>query len=160
MAEIRVTDKRMFTPDGKPREESVPSSSAREPELEVASPGSVSATPQEHPAPAEKSEQRPDGPSRIELPGAAQRPQTPTSPSFYDLLGVLAEPISLYLGDLGDEITLPNGESAENLELARLHIDLLELLRQRTAGNLRPEEQSVLDDLLYRVRLRYVEKCG
>ena len=53
-------------------------------------------------------------------------------PSFYDLVAMLAEPVPIYLGDA----RLPDGQSATNLELARLYIDMLEILRQKTAGNL------------------------
>ncbi len=69
---------------------------------------------------------------------------------------MLAEPVSLYLGD----IPLPDGQSAENLEMARLHIDLLDVLRQKTAGNVSAQESAVLEDVLYRLRLRYVQKRG
>ena len=55
---------------------------------------------------------------------------------------------------------LPDGRTAEDLEMARLHIDLLDLLRQRTAGNVTAQEAGFLDDLLYRLRLRYVRKRG
>ena len=69
---------------------------------------------------------------------------------------MLAEPVAIYLGDL----ELPDGESAENLEMARLHIDLLDILRQKTAGNLTAQESTFLEDLLYRLRVRYVQKRG
>ena len=49
---------------------------------------------------------------------------------------------------------------AENLEMARLHIDLLEVLRQKTAGNLTAQEAAILEDLIYRLRMRYVQKRG
>ena len=52
-------------------------------------------------------------------------------PSFYDLVSMLAEPIPLYLGDMD----LPDGQVVENLEMARLHIDMLDVLRQKTAGH-------------------------
>jgi hypothetical protein len=76
--------------------------------------------------------------------------------SFYDLAAMLAEPVAIYLGD----IELPDGGSAENLEMARLHIDLLDVLRQKTAGNLTGQESAFLEDLLYRLRVRYVQKRG
>jgi hypothetical protein len=44
--------------------------------------------------------------------------------------------------------------------MARLHIDLLDLLRQKTAGNLTVQESAFLEDLLYRLRVRYVQKRG
>jgi hypothetical protein len=89
---------------------------------------------------------------RLDLPG------TPPGlgPSFYDLAAILAEPVALYLGDM----ELPDGESAENLELARVHIDLLDVLRQKTVGNLTAQEAAFLEDLLYQLRVRYVQKRG
>ncbi len=44
--------------------------------------------------------------------------------------------------------------------MARLHIDLLDVLRQKTAGNLTAQERAFLEDLLYRLRVRYVQKRG
>jgi hypothetical protein len=69
---------------------------------------------------------------------------------------MLAEPVPIYLGDA----RLPDGQVATNLELARLYIDLLEILRQKTAGNLDAQERAFLEDLLYRLRVRYVQKMG
>jgi Domain of unknown function (DUF1844) len=90
--------------------------------------------------------------ARLELPG------TPPGlgPSFYDLAALLAEPVPVYLGD----VELPDGQSAENIEMARLYIDLLDVLRQKTAGNLTAQESAFLEDLLYRLRVRYVQKRG
>lgn len=152
MAEIKVTDKRMFTPDGRLRDESVvgdePLAAAEAGGEEAPVGVSVASPPlREEPPQAEGAG------ARLEIPGT---PEGLGGPSFYDLLGVLAEPISLYLGDL----ELPGGESAENLDMARLHIDLLDVLRRRTMGNLAAQESAVLDDLLYRSRLRYVQKRG
>ncbi len=93
------------------------------------------------------------GGARLELPGT---PPGLGRPTFFDLVSLLAEPIAIYLGDL----ELPTGESAENLEMARLHIDLLDVLRQKTAGHLSVQEASYLEDLLYRSRVRYVQKRG
>ncbi len=70
--------------------------------------------------------------------------------------GVLAEPIPFYLGDA----QLPTGETGEDLEAARFYIDLLDVLREKTAGNLTSQEADALEDLLYRLRVRYVQKRG
>jgi hypothetical protein len=139
----------MFTPDGRLREDFVPpeASSSEESTPEGTDAAPPAAAPAETPG-----AETPRTPAPVlELPGTAVG-----APSFFDLLAVLAEPVSIYLGDL----ELPDGQSAENLDLARLHIDLLDLLRQRTAGNLSAQEQGVLDDLLYRLRVRYVQKRG
>ncbi len=92
------------------------------------------------------------GGARVEIPGAPPD----GGPSFFDLLAVLAEPVSVYLGD----VDLGDGGSAENLDAARAYIDLLDVLRRKTAGNLDAQETAVLEDLIYRLRMRYVQKRG
>jgi uncharacterized protein DUF1844 len=151
---IKVTDKRMFTADGRLREEyqSIEDAAPAEPEPPAARPSE----PPPPPAPAPPEAAAPPGDPRsprLEIPDLG--PGLPP-PSFLDLVAMLAEPASIYLGDL----PLPDGQTAENLEMARLHIDLLATLRQKTAGNLTAQELGFLEDVLYRLRLRYVQKRG
>jgi hypothetical protein len=53
----------------------------------------------------------------------------------------------------------PPGETAKqrDLPMAKHTIDLLTLLREKTQSKLTPEEDKLLDSLLYDLRLRYVE---
>ena len=44
-----------------------------------------------------------------------------------------------------------------DLELARQNIDLLELMHEKTKGNRTPDEDRLLEQLLFETRLRYVE---
>jgi hypothetical protein len=171
--EIKVTDKRMFTSEGELKEEyrfleDKATASAPVPEAAPPSPEPPPEPPRReaeraqaafpgHPAPAAP-EPRPapegwpsSGGTPLELP----RTPPDLAPTFFDLAAVLAEPVALYLGDVDYE-----GQSAENLEMARLHIDLLDVLRQKTAGNLTAQEAAFLEDLLYRLRVRYVQKRG
>lgn len=49
----------------------------------------------------------------------------------------------------------------KDLEVARQNVDLLELLSEKTRGNLSPEEAGLLQQLLFEVRLKFVEaKAG
>jgi hypothetical protein len=143
----------MFTPEGELREEyrflaekstAEPVSAPAPPPEPAPAPAAAPAAPAPPPYP-EDAAQPP-----LELPG------TPDGygPSFYDLVQMMAEPIPLYLGDMD----LPNGQVVENLEMARFHIDLLDVLRQKTVGNLTAQESAALEDLLYRARVRYVQK--
>jgi hypothetical protein len=152
--EIKVTDKRMFTPDGELREEYR--------FLREKATSAVAAGP-----PGREVESRPGPPPEPPRPAAAERqatprvdlPETPAElggPGFFDLVAVLAEPVAVYLGDA----PLPDGHDATDLEMAHLHIDLLAVLRQKTAGNLTAQEATFLEDLLYRLRVRYVQKRG
>ena len=159
--EIKVTDKRMFTADGELREEYRFLSEKSTPE---ASDAAAAPEPEPGPPPQPEPPRRQaaveldleDDP-RFDLPDSGFPGSAPgMGPSFYDLAAMLAEPAAIYLGDA----PLPDGQWAENLEMARLHIDLLDVLRQKTAGNLAAQESAFLEDLLYRLRVRYVQKRG
>lgn len=63
----------------------------------------------------------------------------------------------LHLGEIPDP---DRGAPVVNLELARSTIDLLDLLKQKTAGNLTDDEAQTLDGLLYDLRLRFVARSG
>ncbi len=153
--QIKVTDKRMFTPEGDLREEyrflSEKATAAPEPEPAPAAPPAAASPATPPPQGAGLA-----GPAGADTAPPLELPGTPPGygPSFLDLVSMLAEPIPLYLGDMD----LPDGQIVENLEMARLHIDLLDVLRQKTAGNLTAQEAAYLEDLLYRARVRYVQK--
>ena len=152
--EIKVTDKRMFLPDGKLREEYrfLDEKSTAEPAPEPPAAAEVPAAEAREPEPAPQWEPpRAAGPAGWET---SPLPADLEGPSFFDLVAMLAEPVPIYLGDA----PLPDGGSAENPEMARFHIDLLDVLRQKTAGSLTAEESAFLEDLLYRLRVRYVQK--
>jgi len=159
--EIKVTDKRMFTPEGELREEYrglLEKATAAPSTAEAAAEPARPAEPAPPPPPrnaggGRRGAREPEPPPEVPLDFPEEAPPG-FGPSFYDLVAMMAEPIPIYLGDVG----LPNGQSAENLEMARLHIDLLEVLRQKTAGNLSAQEATFLEDLLYRMRVRYVQK--
>jgi hypothetical protein len=51
----------------------------------------------------------------------------------------------------------PDGKKEKNLSLARHNIDLLELIKDKTKGNLTAEEQKLLDQVLYETRMRFIE---
>jgi len=58
---------------------------------------------------------------------------------------------------LGETPHPETGKAEKNLVLARQSMDLLSLLREKTSGNLTPEEEKFFDNLLADLRLRYVE---
>ena len=57
---------------------------------------------------------------------------------------------------LGDAPS-PDGREESDLLLARQDIDLLSLLEEKTRGNLTGEEERLLTQALYDLRMRYVE---
>ena len=135
--ELRVTDRRLFTPEGELRdeykdlEEAPAGPPAGEPGDAAGAADAAPAPPAESVPPDARPEAAAGRPSPTEPPPAAAGradssaappldiPLSPGAygqPSFYDLLGLLAEPVALYLGDA----ELPDGGSAENLDMARL----------------------------------------
>jgi len=55
-----------------------------------------------------------------------------------------------------DETPLPQGTVLRDLEMAKQTIDILGILKDKTKGNLTPDEKRLLDELLCDLRLRYV----
>ena len=67
----------------------------------------------------------------------------------------LATTAAMHFGDIPDPMT---GQPVEpDLPRAAGVIQLLEMLQQKTRGNLIPEEERVLDDILYELRMRFVQ---
>lgn len=60
------------------------------------------------------------------------------------------------LGQTEDPFT---GKKDENLDFAKRLIDLLDLLKDRTQGNLKPEEEMFLTALLNQLKMSYMEKA-
>jgi hypothetical protein len=78
--------------------------------------------------------------------------------SFTAFVVSLASSAAIHFGDLPDPVT---GRPAEqNLEGATQMIDILALLEEKTRGNLTLEERQVLEQVLYELRLRFVEVSG
>ena len=78
--------------------------------------------------------------------------------SFTAFVLSLASTAAIHFGDLPDPIS---GERSEpNFEGATQMIEILALLEQKTRGNLTAEEREVLSQVLYELRMRYVEVSG
>jgi hypothetical protein len=60
----------------------------------------------------------------------------------------------VHLGELPDPIT---NTKEVNLPLAKQSISIIEMLKEKTKGNLTPEEDGLIESLLYDVRLKYVQ---
>jgi hypothetical protein len=51
-----------------------------------------------------------------------------------------------------------NGKVERNLEQARFLIDTLGIIKEKTKGNLTPDESKLLDDSLFSLRTMYIEE--
>jgi hypothetical protein len=78
--------------------------------------------------------------------------------SFTAFVVSLASSAAIHFGDLPDPMT---GERADvNLEGASQMIEILALLQEKTRGNLTIEERQILEQVLYELRLRFVDASG
>ena len=75
--------------------------------------------------------------------------------TFTDFLLWLATMAAVQFGDLPDPVS---GEPVEpNIPAAGHLVEVIGRLQEKTAGNLAPTEAKLLDDLLYELRMRFVQ---
>lgn len=91
------------------------------------------------------------------------RPEAENSQEFMPPLDFSSIVFPLYtqalikLGLLED----PKSNQLEtNLEYAKRLIDILDLLKDRTKGNLEPDEENFLEAILSQLKLHYLKKIG
>jgi hypothetical protein len=79
----------------------------------------------------------------------------PNAVTFVGFVLSLAHTAAFHFGDVPDPVS---GEAGPvNLAAAQQIIDILALLEAKTRGNLTAEERQLLEQLLYELRMRYVE---
>jgi hypothetical protein len=74
--------------------------------------------------------------------------------TFASLVLSLNTSALFHMGELKHPET---GEKVLDLELAKHTIDTLDLLRQKTKGNLDSDESQLLENILYELKIRYVK---
>ena len=82
---------------------------------------------------------------------------SPSDPglTFSGFILTLATTAAVHFGDIADPKTGQPGEP--NLPAAAQMIEIIAMLQEWTKGNLIEPEERLLDDLLYELRLRYVQ---
>ena len=76
---------------------------------------------------------------------------------FIEFVMMHAQNAALFLGQIPNPKT---GEPEVNLDLARMFIDQLEMIQEKTRGNLTNEETMVLRNALSNLQMAYVEASG
>jgi len=81
--------------------------------------------------------------------------QETTGVTFAGFVLSLATTAAVHFGDIAEPGT---GQKLEpNLTAAGQMIDIIAMLQQKTRGNLGDEEARLIEDLLYELRLRFVQ---
>jgi hypothetical protein len=76
------------------------------------------------------------------------------SQRFIEFVVMHAQNAALFLGQIPNPKT---GEAEVNLDLARMFIDQLAMIQEKTRGNLTSEEAKVLSNALSNLQMAYVE---
>jgi hypothetical protein len=172
----KVTDRRLFNPDGTPREvpederpETIParaetaSAAVNAPSeastttvnappdtsatAEAAAAGRAVETPPPQTSVSEEPVRATAESEGVELPGA----EDPAS--FASFMMSIASNAASSLGMMEHPVT---GKREVDLELGKHWIDVLGMLQKKTRGNLLPQEQQILEGLLADLRMQYV----
>ncbi len=77
--------------------------------------------------------------------------------NFSNFVLSLSTTAMYHFGDFHDPVS---GKADRNLAAAKQTIDILGMLQTKTAGNLDENEKSLLDGLLFELRMRYVKEKG
>ena len=134
---FRVIDRRPFTAEGELRQEVV-EQEQREAQRETVHPPTPPAAAADQAA----------------IPPLPPVDAPKRSPAFENLVRMLGSNAAMVLGAYADPRT---GQPMIDPDAARELIDMLDALRDKTRGNLAPEEDNLLLDLLGKLKMTYLE---
>ncbi len=156
---FKVTDRRLFNPDGSPRE--VPPEERPEPKpTQIAeAPAAVAeAQPASEPAAVAESTET-AAPAATAAPASMEEdndealPDADDPAGFVNFIMSIASNAASSLGMMEHPVT---HKREVDLELAKHWIDILGMLEKRTKGNLLPQEEKILEGLLADLRMQFV----
>ena len=104
-------------------------------------------------------ELRSDEDAAQERPTAAPEPQPQREPQPPPVPGAEVDFASFLMSLAAQAGALLEAEGAHELEGARQIISILEMLGGKTEGRRTPEEDRILERLLYELRMAYVERA-
>jgi Domain of unknown function (DUF1844) len=144
---FRVIDRRLFNSEGQIREEALREEREEKvkpaPEAKPSAPPATDAAPEPVPSPAGAA-----------APEPAPLPAIPSSRGFEMLVNFVAQNAAMLLGAYPDPRT---GQAMLDLEGARELIDMLIALRDASRGNLSPDDDRLLLDVLGSLQLSFME---
>jgi hypothetical protein len=151
--ELKVTDKRIFTPEGEIRDEF-------KKDIKPADPAAVAASEKPEPRPPAKDaekpaekppEQRSGDDRRRTIQDSATSPETP----FTNFVEPLIAQAYMSLGMLRNPY---QPQAKIDVAAARQMIEIIALLQEKTKGNLTPDEEDFLATHLGELKLAFVQR--
>jgi hypothetical protein len=137
--EFVVRDKRHFSSEGQADEE-------KEEQVETGGHEGIAAAESGAEAPPEQAGERRETKT---CEGPPPLPEV----NFSTFIFSISTSALMNLGEIPDPNT---GQSCHNLPLAKQTIDILAMLQAKTGGNLDAEEENLLKNMLYELRMKYV----
>lgn len=117
-------------------------------------PEESTAPPSEEPAEASlKEETQPAPGTRKEKPEEEAYPQV----DFIGFIISLSTTAMYHFGDIPDPYTQ---KREKNLAAAKQTIDILNIIYEKTRGNLDEQEKQILEEALYELRMRFIKEKG
>jgi len=129
---IKVTDRRSFTPDGERR-------ASVEPEEKSPVLGEGFEIRREKP---------PEGPESSERPAQVD---------FISFILSLTSTAFIQLGEVEDPV---QGSRGVDLEGARQMIDIIDMLHEKTRGNLEPQEEKFMERILFELKVKFSQAAS
>ncbi len=131
---FKVQDRRRFTDEGEAREEAVA--------------GPAQAVPK---GPVSEPRPKPEASPGVE--GKERREELP-SINFSTFIISLSTQALMHLGEMDDPVT---GKVEKDVAVARQTIDIIGMLGEKSKGNLDDTEEQLVREVLYNLRMKYVE---
>lgn len=148
---FKVTDRRLFNPDGSPRE--VPPEEKPEPVIAT----TIATTPETATAAATDQTEAPAettaSPAEEDEFTAEDLADARDPASFVSFVMSIASNAASALGMMEHPVT---HQREVDVELGKHWIDILGMLEKKTAGNLTPQERRMIEGLLSDLRMQYV----
>jgi hypothetical protein len=107
---------------------------------------------QETPAPAVES--APNATAAEPRRGAERGPFAEAEVTFTTFMVGLSTQALAALGEISDPVS---GARSKDLQAAQQLIDIIGMLREKTRGNLDPDEDGLIEAILFDLRMKYVE---
>lgn len=150
---FKVVDRRLFTPEGEFRKDVAEQTDREHEAASSAATAKAAAATSKEPTAAAIGGVKSEAAEALPAPvPAADGPKR--SPAFENLVRSLAQNAAMLLGGYADPRT---GQPMLDLEGAKEMIDMLDVLREKTRGNLAPEEDTLLLDVSGNLKLAFME---
>ncbi|NLE65075.1 MAG: DUF1844 domain-containing protein [Elusimicrobia bacterium] len=77
--------------------------------------------------------------------------------NFFNYIMSMGYQVMIFLGEVAHPVT---GKTEKNVDQAKFLIDTLSMLKDKTKGNLNPQEEQFLTGTLYELQMKFVEVSG